>query len=138
MADITSRMAKKKAITQWVPGQSGNPAGRPKDVRTINVLKNDLELAVRQNLSAVKVTQVVNRMVDIATKSQDEAAAVAAAKVVLGMAISKAHIQEQTQGKSGFTIVIENATLQALQKPIDAEFKPIEVITNGERSEENQ
>lgn len=129
-------MAKKKAVTKWVPGQSGNPLGRPKDVRTIAVLKNDLELAVRGELKPVRVTQVVNRMIDIALKSRDPIAAVAAAKVVLGMAISKPHVQEQQSGSKGFTIVIENATLQALQKPpIDAEFTQIEVDANGERSE---
>jgi hypothetical protein len=126
---IIASKAKTKLPTQWVPGQSGNPKGRPKDVRTIAVLKNDLEMAVREQLSPVVVTQVVNRMVDIALKSKDEKQAVAAGKIVLGMAISKAHVQEQVSGKSGFTIVIENATLQALQKPVDAEYK--EVIEHG-------
>ena len=130
-------MAVKKALTKWVPGQSGNPNGRPKDVRTVAVLKNDLELAVRAELSPIKVTQVVNRMVKIATESTDLMAAVQAAKVVLGMAISKAHIQEAQTGNRGFTIVIENATLQALQKPV--EEKPIEAVTyNVECSETNQ
>ena len=129
MVGIIASKAKTKLPTQWVPGQSGNPKGRPKDVRTIAVLKNDLEMAVREQLSPVVVTQVVNRMVDIALKSKDEKQAVAAGKIVLGMAISKAHVQEQVSGKSGFTIVIENATLQALQKPVDAEYK--EVIEHG-------
>jgi hypothetical protein len=126
----------KKSVTTWVKGQSGNPAGRPKDTRSIAVLKNDLELAVREELSPSRVTAVVNRMVKIATESIDENAAIAAGKVVLSMAISKPHVQEQQSGKSGFTIVIENATLQALaqQKP---EQKPIEA-SYVECSESNQ
>lgn len=137
-ADIIPKVAKLKAVSQWVPGQSGNPKGRPKDVRTIQVLKNDLELAVREHLSPTKVTQVINRMVEIATKSRDPLAAVAAGKVVLTYAISKPHVQEQGQSRTGFTIVIENATLQALQKPIDAEYKQLEVDDNGGRSETDQ
>jgi hypothetical protein len=123
---VANLAVKKKSVTKWVPGQSGNPAGRPKDVRTIAVLKNDLELAVREELSPVKVTQVVNRMIKIATESKDPMAAVAAGKLVLGMAISKPHVQEQSSGNKGFTIVIENATLQALQKP-DENQKVIDV-----------
>jgi len=129
----TIPVAKKKAVSQWVPGQSGNPAGRPPDVRTVAMLKNDLELAVRQQLTPTRVTQVINRMIDIAVNPKSENKdAVAAGKVVLSMAISKPHVQEQVSGKTGFTIVIENATLQALQsKPevkseaIDAEYENI-------------
>jgi len=129
MVDTTTRTARPitvaKAVTKWQPGKSGNPKGRPKDQRTIAVLKNDLELAVREKLSKTAVSSVVNRMVKIATESLDEQAAVAAAKVVLNMAISKAHVQEQSSGKSGFTIVIENATLQALKQ--QPEHKTIDV-----------
>jgi hypothetical protein len=69
-------------------------------------------------------------------ESLDEQAAIAAGKTILGMAISKPHIQEQAATKGGFTIVIENATLQALaqQKP---EQKPIEA-SYVECSESNQ
>jgi hypothetical protein len=138
LAIMVGIIPKAKTLTVWKPGQSGNPKGRPKDQRTIAVLKNDLELAVREELSPVKVTQVVNRMIKIATESRDTLAAVAAAKVVLGMAISKPHVQEQSSGSKGFTIVIENATLQALQKPpIDAEFTQIEVNANGVGSEKD-
>jgi hypothetical protein len=74
-------------------------------------------------------------MLAIATESKDEQAAIAASKVILNMAVSKAHVQEQQSGRTGFTIVIENATLQALtkqqEKPVDASYKQIEVDSNG-------
>jgi hypothetical protein len=129
-------ITKTKSPTVWKEGQSGNPAGRPKDARSITVLKNDLEIAVREQLSPRRVSGVVNRLIKIAMESLDEQAAIAAGKTILGMAISKPHIQEQAATKGGFTIVIENATLQALaqQKP---EQKPIEA-SYVECSESNQ
>lgn len=121
-----------KAVTKWKPGQSGNPKGRQKDQRSIAVLKNDLEIAVREKLSPAAVSSVVNRLLKITEKSADEMAVIAAAKVILGMAISKPHVQEQQSGKSGFTIVIENATLQALQKA--PELPVIEAVTTDVES----
>ena len=101
-----------KAVTQWAAGQSGNPKGRPKDVRNVVTLRNNLELAVREKLTPAIVTRVVNRMVEIATKGEDKVA-VTAGKAILDMAISKAAVQEAVAQRAPITIVIENATLAA-------------------------
>lgn len=95
-------------------------------MRTLQVLKSDLELAVREKLSPSRVSSVVNRLLDIATsdKSTDKDA-IAAGKVILDMAISKSAVQEPIEGKSGLKIVIETLTLQ--QAPVKIEAKPIEV-----------
>jgi hypothetical protein len=108
-------------------------------VRTLQVLKNDLELAVREKLNPARVSSVVNRLLDIATsdKSTDKDA-IAAGKVILDMAISKSAVQEQFEGKSGLKVIIETLTLQTATpavkieaKPIEVEFTEIENKTNG-------
>lgn len=107
-------MAVDKVPGKWVKGRSGNPNGRPKDQRNIVTLKNDLELAVREKLTPAKVTQIVNRMVDIAINHPDPKMAIAAGKTVLDLAISKAAVQESVGQRAPITIVIENATLAQL------------------------
>ncbi len=85
-------------------------------MRSLTVLKNDLELAVRDRLTATKVTQVVNRMLDIALNSPDEKNAISAGKTILDMAVSKAAVQEAVAQRAPITIVIENATLAAQEQ----------------------
>lgn len=128
----------KKNVTTWKEGISGNPNGRPKDVRTLQVLKSDLELAVRQKLSPARVSAVVNRMLDIATSTTStDKDAIAAGKVIIDMAIVKSAVQESFEGKSGLKVIIETLTLQQAAptvkieaKPLDVEFTQIEK-TNG-------
>ena len=99
---------------KWQVGKSGNPKGRPKDQRSIVTLKNDLELAVREKLTPTKVTQIVNRMIEIAINSPDHKSAIAAGKVIIDMAVSKAAVQEAVGQRAPITIIIENATLAQL------------------------
>jgi hypothetical protein len=121
---------------KWLKGTSGNPKGRPKDQRNIVTLKNDLELAVREKLTPAKVTQIVNRMVDIAINSPDEKLAIAAGKTIIDMAISKAAVTEAVGQRAPITIIIENATLAQLAQE-DKNKNVIKEITyevSGERS----
>lgn len=94
---------------QWPAGTSGNPEGRPRGVKTIQVLKNDLELAVRARLSRKKITRVINKMVALAIDGD-----VKAAKLIMDMTLSKQALQDAASERSPqITIVIENATLAA-------------------------
>lgn len=127
-----------KGATVWKEGQSGNPAGRPKDVRTLQVLKNDLELAVREKLSPARVSSVVNRLLDIATdKKSADKDAIAAGKVILDMAIAKTAVQESFEGKAGLKVIIETLTLQAVPavkieaQPLNVEFTEVTEKING-------
>lgn len=120
MGDVKTPPAVPKSA--WKKGQSGNPKGRPKDVRTIRELKNDLEIAVREQLTATRVTQVVNRMLDLAVGGD-----VKAAKLILDMAISKSELHQDQAKAPSFHIVIENATIAAQKPAIDITPTVIEV-----------
>jgi hypothetical protein len=115
---------------KWEKGKSGNPKGRPLTAsrpRDIVTLKSDLELAVRDQLSATKVTQIVNRMISIATDHPDTKAAIAAAKLILDMAVSKAAVQEAVAQRAPINIIIENATLSkhSENEPIEARYEHV-------------
>lgn len=116
---------------QWQPGQSGNPKGRPPGRRAqIDVLKQDLEIAVRKGLRADRVVKIIEKMADLA-----ECGNVRAAKLILSMAVSPAGAHgEAGDNQGGITIRIENATFAAkaanTEKPIEG--RVIEVKENGE------
>jgi len=118
-----------KSVTTWAKGVSGNPKGRQKDVRTVAILKNDLELAVREKLTPAAVTKIVHRLVDIAQNSPEEKHAIAAGKTILDYALSKQVVQDAVKERAPITIIIENATLaaQAQAKPT----KPVIEVIDG-------
>jgi hypothetical protein len=124
----TTAVTTKAVKTSWKKGQSGNPRGRPPTAsrpKDIVTLKNDLELAVRDQLTPTKVTQIVNRVIAIALdEKSDNKQALSAAKIILDMSISKAAVQEAVAQRAPINIIIENATLakQNEEKVIEAHY----------------
>lgn len=98
---------------KFLPGVSGNPRGRPKGKKNeITELKQDLEIAVRKNITSAKVKSIVEAMIDKALEGN-----VGAAKLVLDKVLSNARESEDIQDSSGgLKIIIENATLDVLQQ----------------------
>ena len=96
----------------FLPGISGNPKGRPKGKKNqITELKQDLEIALRENLSAEDVQNVVRAMLAAALEGN-----VGAGKLILDKVMSNAREAEDAQESGGgLKIVIENATLDVLQ-----------------------
>ena len=115
---------------KWVKGQSGNPAGRPKGKKLeITELQQDLELAVRKNISSDKVVNIVKKVVEMA-----EGGNLQAAKLILDKVMPNAKPSDDgTDDNRGFTIRIENATLIAERPTNVIEVTPIEV-TDEHRS----
>lgn len=105
--------AKKEVVRdeqgRFPKGVSGNPAGRPKNARNaITDIKQELELAVRQNMSPIKIAQVVDKMYELALEGS-----VGAAKLLLDKTISNARTETDDQdGPGSVRIVIENMTLE--------------------------
>lgn len=108
---------------KFLEGQSGNPAGRPPGTRNRLVsVKQKLELAVRDGMSAQRLKRIINKMADMAEDGD-----VKAARLILDKFISPASIgdeQSEDKGQGGITIRIENATFAKTQlpAPIDVEF----------------
>ena len=119
----TVREAHKLPHTAWKPGESGNPAGRPPGTRNkLITLRQKIELAVREGMSADRLSRIIAKMADMAEKGD-----VKAARLILDKFISSAggdeDEAEKTQG--GITIRIENATFAKTQPPLDAQFTEI-------------
>jgi hypothetical protein len=92
----------------FLPGKSGNPSGRPKGRKNqLTVLKQDLEIAIRENASPADVAAVVNKMVQMALEGN-----VGAGKVILDKFVSNAKEGEDERESGGqLKIIIENAQL---------------------------
>lgn len=113
---------------QWIAGQSGNPAGRPKNKKNeLTELKQDLEIAVRKNVSAERVARIVSKMADMAENGD-----VKAAKLILDKFLSNPKDSEDVDmGTGGIVIRIENATFKAQNEESNViDVTPTEV-TNG-------
>ncbi len=110
---------------RWVKGQSGNPAGRPKGSKNrIVAMKQDLELAIRENITSGEVRKIVNAMI---AEAQD--GNVSAAKLILDKVMSNAKVDEDiTESQGGISINIKNLTVDSI-KEVEGE-----VIDNDEES----
>lgn len=93
---------------RFVAGQSGNPKGRPKGKKNqITVLKQDLEIAVRDAIGPDRIKAVVDKMVELALEGN-----VGAGKVILDKVLSNAKEGEDEKDAGGqLKIIIENAAL---------------------------
>lgn len=120
----------------FLPGKSGNPQGRPKSRRNeLIVLKQDLEIAVRETLPIERVKRIVNRVAQMAEDGN-----MAAAKLLLDKIISNASDAEDVPD-NGRTVVfrIQNATFAAKEAAIHSdaiEVEVTEVVTDVDRQRE--
>lgn len=98
---------------RFVTGQSGNPNGRPKGKKNhITNLKQDLEIAVRENMSPERVKAVVDAMFAAALEGN-----VGAGKLILDKVLSNARDSEdEKESNTGLKIIIERANLDILQQ----------------------
>lgn len=92
----------------FLPGKSGNPNGRPKGRKNqLTVLKQDLEIALREGLDPNKIKAVVDSMVELALQGN-----VGAGKLILDKVVSNARESEDEKETSGgLKIVIEHANV---------------------------
>jgi hypothetical protein len=98
---------------RWLPGVSGNPKGRPKGRKNhLTTLKQELEIAIRENMSPKRVSQVVDAMFQAALEGN-----VGAGKLILDKVISNAkEAEDEKDSSGGLKIVIEHANLDVLQQ----------------------
>jgi hypothetical protein len=95
--------------SQWKPGQSGNPNGRPKGRKNHLVeLKRELEIAVRDNLDPKHIRNILTVMTARALAGD-----VKAAKLILDKVLSNAGEGEETQEQGNtFVFQVKNLTLK--------------------------
>lgn len=97
---------------KFVKGVSGNPMGRPKGKKNqITNLKQDLEIAIRENMSPERVKAVVDAMFAAALEGN-----VGAGKLILDKVLSNAReAEDEKEANTGLKIIIERANLDILQ-----------------------
>lgn len=93
----------------WLPGQSGNPAGRPKGRKNhLTELKQELEIAVRDNLNPKVVRGILQRLAEMALAGN-----VKAAKIILDKVLTNASdAGEEQEQKGHFVFQVKNLTLK--------------------------
>lgn len=111
---------------KFLEGVSGNPAGRPLGSRSKLVkIKERLDIAVRENVSADRIYRIVAKMADMAELGDVKAARLILDKFLSGAA-SGDDPEDTSQASRGITIRIENATFaKENTSTIDAKFTEI-------------
>lgn len=91
-------------------GVSGNPAGRPPSKKNkITELKQDLEIAVRENVKPSDIRDIVQKMIQVALGGGKNS--VQAAKLILDKTVSNVTDGDDIKSDTGsIRIVIENVT----------------------------
>lgn len=111
---------------KWVKGQSGNPHGRPPGRKNqLTELKQDLEIAVRRNITPRQISEIVQSLYILAVNGN-----VAAAKVLLDKVVSNAKDGEDAENQRPvINVIVENATIGAPQKkPVQADIIDGEIV----------
>lgn len=109
-------------------GVSGNPAGRPVGRKNqITVLKQALEIAVRDSVKPQRIINIVEKMCALAEEGH-----VGAAKVILDKVLSNAKEEDEASSGTGtFVFKVTNLTLKHSKaddgdEAIDGEFVEVQ------------
>lgn len=125
MKDVGGTSIVRDDTGKFLEGVSGNMAGRPVGSRSKLVkIKEKLELAVRENISADRICRIVSKMADLAEAGDTKAARLILDKFMSGASAGE-DPEEVSQAARGITIRIENATFAKSPIPIDAQFTEI-------------
>ena len=103
----TDSSISRSAKGRFVEGASGNPKGRPLSTRNqITNLKQNLEIALRENVKVDQIRGIITKMADMAIEGN-----VGAAKLILDKVLSNAKVEEDSEsGDTSITIHVKNAT----------------------------
>lgn len=115
---MSGEISKRAPDGTFLPGVSGNPKGRPKSKKNqITNLKQDLEIAIRQNVDPEDIQKIVRSMISMAMEGS-----VGAAKLILDKTVSNAKdFEEDERDSGGIRVVIENVTVGRETETIEAE-----------------
>lgn len=104
--------ATRDAGGKFLPGVSGNPAGKAPGKRAAIVeVAQELELALRQHVKPARIIRIIDKLVRKAENGN-----IAAAKLILDKVLPNARdTEESDNGPARILISIENATFKAHQ-----------------------
>ncbi len=114
---------------RFLPGVSGNPKGRPKGAKNeALVLKQEMELALRQHVDVRKLKKVLEKVLNKAANGN-----MAAAKLVFDYFLSRVSDGDDSgKEQPAIRVIVENATFKVEQEKSQAqvvEVTQVEDIT---------